>query len=77
VRIAGDSRAAIDDRLPEADAAVRRTLERATLLAGEPALRAKLDAWGSVPATIETMRTLKARFDPTATLAPGRYVGGI
>jgi glycolate oxidase FAD binding subunit len=59
------------------DAAVRRTIERTTVLAGAPALRAAVDAWGAVPGTIDAMRRLKAQFDPTNVLAPGRYVGGI
>ena len=59
------------------DAAVRATIERTTILAGAPALRAAVDAWGEVPSTIAAMRELKARFDPAGVLAPGRYVGGI
>jgi glycolate oxidase FAD binding subunit len=59
------------------DAAVRRDVERTTVLAGAPALRAGVDAWGVVPSTIATMRELKARFDPRGILAPGRYVGGL
>jgi glycolate oxidase FAD binding subunit len=77
VRVAGGAREVLEDRLADADATVRRVLGRATLVAGEPGLRARLDAWGSPPSTIATMRALKARFDPAGTLAPGRYVGGI
>ncbi|MGH2505323.1 MAG: FAD-binding oxidoreductase, partial [Ktedonobacterales bacterium] len=41
-----------------------------------PALRGWLDPWG--PANgLAIMRSLKARFDPTETLNPGRFVGGI
>jgi glycolate oxidase FAD binding subunit len=77
VRVSGATRETLDARLDETDAALRRVLSRATLLAGEPSLRARLDAWGPPPATIATMRALKGRFDPAGTLAPGRYVGGI
>jgi glycolate oxidase FAD binding subunit len=56
---------------------VRRAFDRATVLAGAPTLRAAIDAWGSVPSTIETMRAIKAHFDPAGILAPGRYVGAI
>jgi hypothetical protein len=59
------------------DANLRRAFGRATVLAGAPTLRAVIDAWGSVPSTIETMRAIKAHFDPTGILAPGRYVGAI
>ena len=47
------------------------------LLDASAALTPHLDAWGSVPATLATMRALKARFDPGGVLAPGRFVGGI
>ncbi len=77
VRVSGATHATLEARLADVDATVRRVLSRATLLAGEPSLRAQLDAWGPPPATIATMRTLKNRFDPAGTLAPGRYVGGI
>jgi glycolate oxidase FAD binding subunit len=40
-------------------------------------LRAGLDVWGAPPASLPLMRALKNRFDPSGTLAPGRYVGGI
>jgi glycolate oxidase FAD binding subunit len=55
----------------------RTVLPRATILAGAPALRADLDAWGEPPSTLATMRALKERFDPLGVLAPGRFVGGI
>jgi glycolate oxidase FAD binding subunit len=56
---------------------LRAALPRAVVIAGAPALRAQLDAWGSPPSTLATMRALKARFDPRGVLAPGRFVGGI
>ena len=59
------------------DADVRRAFERVTVLAGGAALRASIDAWGTVPSTIATMRAIKAHFDPSGILAPGRYVGAI
>jgi glycolate dehydrogenase FAD-binding subunit len=41
-----------------------------------PALRGHVDPWG--PANgLEIMRGLKARFDPTDALNPGRFVGGL
>jgi glycolate oxidase FAD binding subunit len=59
------------------DTRVRSAFERSTVLAGAPALRAAVDAWGAVPSTIATMRAIKAHFDPAGILAPGRYVGAI
>jgi hypothetical protein len=56
---------------------LRALLQPCTILAGDPAARAGIDAWGTEPASIATMRSLKQRFDERATLAPGRFVGGI
>lgn len=55
--------------------ALRAELGSAMVLAAGPA--AVVDAWGDVPATLATMRALKAQFDPRGVLAPGRFVGGI
>jgi len=50
-------------------------------LPSEAVLRAQrardVDAWGETPATLTTMRALKAQFDPRGVLAPGRFVGGL
>jgi glycolate oxidase FAD binding subunit len=44
---------------------------------GAPAeLAGSLDVWGAIAAA-PLMRRVKARFDPNATLNPGRFVGGI
>jgi FAD/FMN-containing dehydrogenase len=55
----------------------RTALAEARILVAPEKLRAGLDAWGAPPASLPLMRTLKSRFDPNGTLAPGRYVGGI
>ena len=39
-------------------------------------LAARLDVWGPV-AALDVMRRIKERFDPNATLNPGRFVGGL
>ncbi len=73
VTLAGDNAALIS--------AVTELRQAATNLRGSlvvmenPALL-QLDAWGTPPA-LDVMRRLKERFDPTATLNPGRFVGGI
>jgi glycolate oxidase FAD binding subunit len=54
---------------------VRSVLGRAVVLSAGPA--AEVDAWGETPATLTTMRALKAQFDPRGVLAPGRFVGGL
>jgi glycolate oxidase FAD binding subunit len=41
-----------------------------------PSLARRLDIWGPVDA-LDLMRRIKERFDPHATLNPGRFVGGI
>jgi glycolate oxidase FAD binding subunit len=42
------------------------------------AIRAQHDPWGALePTTLELMRSVKARFDPTRTCNSGLFVGGI
>jgi hypothetical protein len=76
-RIAGPTLDALNEVLPQLDAVLRDALPQATVLAGEPRLRARVDAWGAPPSTLQTQGALKQRFDPSGTLAPGRYVGGL
>jgi glycolate oxidase FAD binding subunit len=68
--------AAVDASIA-ASGSVRDALGNGDLIATSDALAGKIDAWGAVPSTIATMRELKASFDPSGALAPGRYVGGI
>ncbi len=77
LRFSARTAAAFSAVLVPFDARVRATLERTTVLAGAPALRAAIDAWGTEPSTIATMRAIKSHFDPAGILAPGRYVGAI
>lgn len=81
----GDVIARISSRLtPDfAERAVAFDAQRRTALAGArivsapERLRARLDGWGAPPASLATMKAVKARFDPHGTLAPGRFVGRI
>ncbi len=77
LRFSAAGEAAFADVLGAFDGALRAAFERTTVLAGDPALRAAIDAWGAVPSTIVTLREIKERFDPAGILAPGRYVGAI
>ncbi|MFN2460070.1 MAG: FAD-binding oxidoreductase [Candidatus Velthaea sp.] len=77
MRMSGRTREAIAAALARLDGELRRIVPRVNVLAGDPALRAGVDAWGAPPGTLDVMRDLKRRFDPAAILAPGRYVGGI
>ena len=36
-----------------------------------------VDAWGGTPAAIDVMRAIKQEFDPTCTLNPRKFVGGL
>jgi glycolate oxidase FAD binding subunit len=40
-------------------------------------LNSDIDRWGVPPSAIEVMRSIKQEFDPTRTLNPGKFVGGI
>lgn len=77
VRIAGPTADDIAAVMPQLDAQLRAGVPGLRVLAGEPRLRAQVDAWGTLPSTIDTLRAVKARFDPGSILAPGRYVGGL
>ena len=70
-------RLAVRGTLSDAIGALRAQLPQAAVLARGLAFEGDLDAWGALPPAIELMRGLKARFDPRATLAPGRFLGGI
>ena len=76
-RFEGRTHDALARVLVDVDTDVRRVIPGSTVFAGDARLRAAVDAWGALPSTIDTMRGLKARFDPDALLSPGRYVGGI
>ncbi|WP_038039642.1 FAD-binding oxidoreductase [Thermorudis peleae] len=70
----------IDDELPPV--AFQRLWERlctlgqhVTLLRAPAAFKAGIDVFGRSPASLAVLRALKATFDPSAVLNPGRYVG--
>lgn len=41
------------------------------------ALPEDTDVWGGNPAAVDVMRAIKGEFDPTRTLNPGKFVGGL
>lgn len=71
-----DSRA-FASRIELFDDAVHAAEPGAVVIAGDSPMRASLDVWGADPPALSYMRAMKARFDPNATLNPGRYVGRI
>jgi len=40
-------------------------------------IKSRTDVWGSAGDALQLMRNVKAQFDPTGTLNPGRFIGGI
>ena len=40
-------------------------------------IKSKMDVWGSSGDALALMRSIKAQFDPTGVLNPGRFIGGI
>jgi glycolate oxidase FAD binding subunit len=75
VRLSGDDAALVTAIETLRQVATRRQGSLVVLEALPPLLR-QVDVWGTSPA-LEVMQRLKARFDPSATLNPGRFVGGI
>jgi glycolate oxidase FAD binding subunit len=49
----------------------------AVVRSAPPELKRTVDVWGPAGDTLELMRRVKERFDPTRTMGPGRFVGGI
>jgi glycolate oxidase FAD binding subunit len=49
----------------------------AIVVSGGHPKRDLLAVWGAEPESIDRMRALKDRFDPTRTLNPGRFIGGL
>jgi glycolate oxidase FAD binding subunit len=49
----------------------------ALVLDAPPDVAASVDVWGPGGDALDLMRRVKARFDPTRTMSPGRFVGGI
>ena len=39
--------------------------------------KSSFDVWGEVGDTLRLMRNMKEQYDPTGTLNPGRFVGGM
>ena len=60
---------------------LRKNLESragALVILGCPVeIKAKTDVWGSPGNALHLMKSIKAQFDPTGTLNPGRFIGGI
>jgi glycolate oxidase FAD binding subunit len=77
VRVSDLDMHALGTKIENFDEALHRAEPQANVIAGDHPRRTDLRVWGAVPASIERMRALKARFDPNRTLNPGRFVGGI
>jgi glycolate oxidase FAD binding subunit len=68
----------LDAADPEQVSRLRASAERQggslVLMAAPVALKRRVGAWGSPPATLDWMRRLKDAFDPGRSLSPGRYL---
>jgi glycolate oxidase FAD binding subunit len=58
----------------EVRAAAERAQGALVLMAAPAEVARRLGAWGTTPATIQIMRTVKRAFDPDGILNPGRFV---
>ena len=77
VRVDADA-AALAGALPRLRAFVADVDGGVVIERGPRAIREAVDPWGPVPApSLAVMRAIKAEFDPTGVLNPGRFVGGL
>jgi glycolate oxidase FAD binding subunit len=77
LRLEGPDVAALFDPLKE----LRKNLESRggsfAVLRCPLEIKSKIDVWGSACDALQLMKRIKAQFDPTGTLNPGRFIGGI
>jgi glycolate oxidase FAD binding subunit len=74
-RMSGDA-AALGKAVAEVRAMAAERRGSVVVSDAPPAVARAIDVWGPIGA-LDVMRRLKERFDPHATLNPGRFVGGI
>ena len=72
LRLANDDSA---EKLSEVHDVAQRLAETATILAAPTDWKRNLDVWGRVPDGLAVMKALRAEFDPTRTINPGRFAG--
>jgi len=69
------------DVLADVLQALRGGLERhggsLSILSCPPEVKSKMDVWGRAGDALSLMRSVKAQFDPTSVLNPGRFIAGI
>jgi glycolate oxidase FAD binding subunit len=65
------------EQFPKLIALARECGGHAVILAGPPACKEGIDAWGSPPPGLSLMREIKREFDPKEILNPGRFLGGM
>lgn len=76
VRVSTGLTADFEDAAKALDASLGRTSPSRTIFNAPETVRDALSMWGGV-SSLDVVREIKARFDPQATLAPGRYAGRI
>ena len=72
-----ESHADLDGSLGAVDGAAARGCGGVVYESIPPPARAGRDVFGASPDVVPLMRALKERFDPTGTLNPGRFAGGL
>lgn len=75
-RLSGGSTAALGEVVGGVRAVAAARRGSVVVSDAPPEIARELDLWGPV-AALDVMRRMKVRFDPRATLNPGRFVGGI
>jgi glycolate oxidase FAD binding subunit len=76
-RLSTRANAEFAERIVAFDAMRRTALGSARYANAPTEVRERLDLWGAPPPALAASRGIKARFDPSGILAPGRFVGGL
>lgn len=77
VRLEGPDCAALVSAVRDLRQNLEQNAGSLVLLRCPAEVKSRTDVWGSPGDALPLMRNVKAQFDPTGTLNPGRFVGGI
>lgn len=77
LRVSDRDARTFDAKAEAFDDALTAIAPHRAIVAGNARIRTAIDPWGEPPGALERMRALKASFDPSRILNPGRFIGRI